>query len=123
MNNFDAMLSSLFTMERGSDIPECVYTPLEPIYVGTIKELAETYREKPLFGGYQYTAYFSNGYGIDIVKHNGSYGHEYDEWEIAVMKDGKCYYKTPITDDVIGYLTSAEVMNYVMKVETLEPIY
>lgn len=121
MNSFDAILSSLFTMAIGSDVPDYEYTPLEPTYVATIKELAETYKERPFLGGFQYTAYFENGYGIDIVKHNGSYGREDDLWEIAVIKDGKCCYDTPITDDVIGHLTSAEVMNYVMKVEALDP--
>ena len=119
MYDFDVMLNSLFTMSRGSNIPERDYTPLESSNINAIKILAKTYQEKSLHGGLQYTAYFENGYGIDIVKHNGSYGHENDQWEIAVMKDGRCCYDTPITDDVIGYLTSAEVMNYVMEVEAL----
>lgn len=120
-NDFDIMYKSLLTMLERSDIPERYYTPLEPSNINAIKILAKTYKERSLHGGLQYTAYFENGYGIDIVKHNGSYGHEDDQWEIAVMKDGECYYGTPITDDVIGYLTSAEVMNYVMKVEALDP--
>ena len=99
--------------------PDYDYTPLEPYYVDTIKALATSYKENSHYGGLQYLAYFNNGYGISIVKHNGSYGREDDLWEIAVMKDGELCYDTPIANDVVGWLTSAEVMNYIMKVEAL----
>ena len=66
-------------------------------------------------------------FGISIVKHDGSYGREQNRWEIAVLKRGKendvkkydlCY-DTPITDDVDGWLTGPEVMEYARKIKDL----
>ena len=70
-------------------------------------------------GGYVYKANFDNGYGISIVKHSGSYGHEDDQWEIAVLKDNKLCYDTPITSDVIGWLTDKEVADYAKQISEL----
>jgi len=95
------------------------YTPLESVFTETLKALSDKYEEKNILDGYQYLVSFDNGYGISIVKHEGSYGHKDDLWEIAVLKDGKLCYDTPVADDVVGWLSSAEVMNYVMKVEIL----
>lgn len=120
MNDFFDMMSSFSKMMNPTETPDYNYTPLEDRYVEQLKTMAETFKQKSLFGGLQYTAYFKNGYGIDIVKHNGSYGREDDQWEIAVMKDGDCCYTTPITDDVIGWLTSEEVMHYAMRVKMLK---
>lgn len=120
MYNFFEMMDSFKRMGENNERPDYLYTPLEEKYVEQLKKMAETFKQKSLFGGLQYTAYFKNGYGIDIVKHNGSYGREDDKWEIAVMKDGDCCYTTPITDDVIGWLTSEEVMHYAMRVKMLK---
>lgn len=120
MNEFFDMLSSFSRMMDPTEIPDYNYTPLEDTYIEQLKAMAETFEWNSLFAGYQYTAYFENGYGIDIVKHNGSYGREDDMWKIAVMKDGECCYDTPITDDVIGWLTSEEVMHYATRVKMLK---
>lgn len=95
------------------------YTPLESVFTQTLKALSAKYEEKDIWDGYQYLVSFDNGYGISIVKHEFSYGHEDDKWEIAVLKDGKLCYDTPVANDVVGWLSSAEVVNYVMKVEIL----
>lgn len=120
MNDFFDMMSSFSRMMNPIETPDHIYTPLEDKYVEQLKTIAETFEQRSLFGGFQYTAYFKNGYGIDIVKHNGSYGREKDMWEIAVMKDGECNYDTLITDDVIGWLTSEEVMHYAMRIKMLK---
>ncbi|GAI77634.1 unnamed protein product, partial [marine sediment metagenome] len=54
----------------------------------------------------------------------GSYGVNEDLWELAVLKgnekDGwSLTYDTPITDDVIGYLSENEVGNYLERIEYL----
>jgi len=41
-------------------------------------------------------------------------------FEVAVLdKDGELCYDTPITDDVIGYLTFQEVADTLKKIESL----
>jgi len=123
MNDFSDMFDSMRKMcGDNSDIPEYNYTPLDPDCVAAIKAVSTNYEEGKRFGGFYYRADFSNGYGISIVKHNGSYGHENDQWEIAVMKDGECCYTTPITDDVIGWLSEDMVMMYVMSIRTLSKV-
>lgn len=57
--------------------------------------------------------YFKNGYGASVVKGLCTFGAEQGLWELAVVKCSKegwliCY-DTPITDDVIGYLTEEAV--------------
>jgi hypothetical protein len=120
MNGFFDMMDSLGKMMNPTETPEHNYTPLEDAYVEQLKAMAVNFEQRSLLGGLQYTAYFKNGYGIDIVKHNASYGRENDLWEIAVMKDGRCNYDTVITDDVIGWLTSEEVMHYATRVKMLK---
>ena len=89
-----------------------MYTPLRAKYVKELEDMSVDFDcQVPSWSeGYMYRAAFANGYGISIVKHDGSYGHGCNEWEIAVLKRGKkddvkeydlCY-DTPISDDVIG---------------------
>jgi hypothetical protein len=55
---------------------------------------------------------FDNGYGASVIRNNFSYGGSEGLWELAVLdftKDGAITYETPITDDVIGYLTDEDV--------------
>lgn len=77
--------------------------------------------EESLYGGPHKVYKFPNNYGASVVKHNYSYGGERGLWEIAVVYfvDGDEWdidYSTPITSDVLGYLTDEEVC------ETLEQI-
>ena len=64
---------------------------------------------------------FENNYGASVIKHYGSYGYEDDLFEIAVIKfDNPLYnftlcYDTPISNDVIGYLTNENVLKYLKK--------
>ena len=88
----------------------------------------------PTGTGVQCLKFFPNGYGASIVRFYipisspfgkaGSYGVNEDLWELAVLKgnekDGwSLTYDTPITDDVIGYLSENEVGNYLERIEYL----
>lgn len=120
MNDLFAMLNSLNSMLDPSEMPRNNYTPLEKDKIDTIMSIAKNFEKGNRLGGLYYYAEFENGYGIDIIKHNGSYGGDEDLFEIAVMKDGDVCYDTSITDDVVGWLTSEEVMSYVFKVKELK---
>ena len=79
------------------------------------------------FGGVHYVFRFKNDYGASVIKHNGSYGHKNDLWELAVIKfdeggdnnDWDLNYDTPITDDVIGSLTDEEVRDLLKQIMEL----
>ena len=61
---------------------------------------------------------FPNGYGASIVCHDNSYGGPYNGrnnlYELAVLKGDKIDDTTPITDDVLGWL-SIEKLNEVLE--------
>ena len=74
--------------------------------------------------GIQAIVRFENSYGVSVVKHEHSYGGKNGLYELAVIKYdesgnwGICY-DTPLTDDVLGYLSEAEVTSYLMQIEQL----
>lgn len=75
---------------------------------------------------YSHKFRFKNNYGASVVKHYGSYGFEDDLFELAVLyfedeKDeiGRLTYNTPITNDVIGYLTNDEVLQLLEEIKSL----
>lgn len=52
---------------------------------------------------------FDNGYGASVITGGIAYCNDEQPYELAVLKDYELCYDTPITDDVIGYLTNDEV--------------
>ena len=62
---------------------------------------------------------FKNGYEASVVKSEHSYGGRDGLYELAIFKDGEICYDTPITDDVIGYLTMQEVTDTFIKIQEL----
>lgn len=66
---------------------------------------------------------FANGYGASIIRGFGAYGTELavlrftgpgkTEWEIT--------YDTPITDDVIGWLSAEECREILVRIAELPP--
>lgn len=48
-----------------------------------------------------------------------AYCNEWQPYELAVLEYGELCYSTPITDDVIGYLTSDEVYDLLDRIEQL----
>ena len=59
---------------------------------------------------------FSTGHGLEVsvVRGSTTYGGSQGLFELAMLEDGRCCYTTPITSDVLGYLSEDEVL------ETLE---
>jgi hypothetical protein len=74
--------------------------------------------------GIQYLAFYPNGYGASIVQHKYSYGNDQGLWEVAVIKgteeDWNICYDTPITSDVLGYLSEADVEDVLLQIEALK---
>lgn len=62
---------------------------------------------------------FDNGYGANVVRNSLSYGNKFGQYELAVLKNDKICYDTPITDNVIGFLSMAEVEEYLEKIAAL----
>jgi len=69
--------------------------------------------------GIQARINFDNGYGASVIRSPYSYGGNQDLYELAVIKDNAIRYDTPITDDVIGYLTEDEVTKYLGQIQNL----
>ena len=67
--------------------------------------------------------FFSNGYGVSIVRHPGSYGFLEGLYELAVLKgtedNWELCYDTPVTSDVLGHLSEQDVEDNVFKVQSL----
>lgn len=69
------------------------------------------------------TVHFENGYGASIVQGRWSYGGPEGLFEIGVLDDkGQLTYATPITDDVIGYLTTEGVEEVLQQISELPKI-
>ncbi|MDP9651918.1 hypothetical protein [Paraburkholderia caledonica] len=82
------------------------------------------FKERDLNGGTQKLYRFDNGFGASVVQHSFSYGSEYGQWELAVIKfeddDWHLTYDTEVTDDVIGRLDWPEVESYLDQIEALQ---
>lgn len=73
--------------------------------------------------GEQARVFFPNGYGASVIRGPMSYGGPDGLYELAVLRGDatRCdlTYKTPITDDVLGRLTPADVEDALAKIEAL----
>jgi len=67
----------------------------------------------------RYVFQFPNGYGASVIRSPYSYGGPDGLYELAVLKNGKINYKTPITDDVVGWLTPDEVTELLGQIQAL----
>ena len=71
-------------------------------------------------GGIQAYVRFRNGYGASIVQSQYSYGGSEGLYELAVFgQDGHITYDTPITDDVLGFLTEDRVTEILKEIKNL----
>jgi hypothetical protein len=79
------------------------------------------FQQHPAGMGEQCIVQFQNGYGASIVKGEHTYGGRDGLYEIAVFgKDGQISYSTPITDDVLGYLTEEDVEKTLTDIKNLD---
>ena len=80
-------------------------------------------------GGHQLVLRFPNNYGASVVPFRYSYGADEGLYELAVIvfradDDFVLTYGTPITNDVIGYLTArnvAGICNRIRKLDAAPP--
>ena len=71
--------------------------------------------------GKQCIVQFPNGYGASIVQGPHTYGGSNGLYELAIFgKDGELTYSTPITDDVLGYLTEEDVEKTLTDIKNLD---
>jgi hypothetical protein len=83
------------------------------------KEL--NFQVHPMGIGNQCIVQFPNGYGASIVKGEHTYGGKDGLYEIAIFgKDGEISYSTPITDDVLGYLSEEDVEKTLIDIKNLD---
>ncbi len=73
--------------------------------------------------GYHKIYNFPNGYGASVVSNAMSYGGKSGLFEIAVLdENGRITYDTPVTKDVLGYLTFADVAEILREIENLPEV-
>ena len=76
--------------------------------------------DAPFMVGKRSRMMFENGYGVSVVSHSYSYGGRDGLYEVAVLdSDDNLTYDTPVTNDVIGYLTEEEVSDVMKQVQDL----
>lgn len=71
---------------------------------------------------YHHTISFGNGYSASITSTEFSYGGNEGLFEIAVLRGGIIVYNTPVTNDVLGYLSFSEVAKALEEIENLPPV-
>ena len=92
--------------------------PVNNINPTTFQELK--FQDHTLVGRKQCIVQFPNGYGASIVQGEHTYGGKDGLYELAVFgEDGHITYDTPITDDVLGYLTEQDVEDTLNKIKDL----
>ena len=93
--------------------------PTNNFDVTTFQEL--NFQEHPMGIGKQCIVQFSNGYGASIVQGEHTYGGKDGLYELAVFgKNGEITYDTPITNDVLGYLSEQEVEKTLSDIKNLD---
>ena len=87
----------------------------------TFKDLEfEQINDAPFMVGKKARMYFDNGFGVSVVSHSYSYGGRKGLYEVAVLdSDDNLTYDTPVTNDVMGYLTEEDVSNVMKQVQEL----
>lgn len=70
--------------------------------------------ERDCLDGKQWLFRYPNGYGASVVRHRYSYGGTVGFFELAVIRWEKdtfdLVYSTPITKDVLGWQTGADIL-------------
>ena len=85
--------------------------------------------DRPLNDGHQVLLQFGNGYGASIVRGPYTYGGPAGLYELGVVAfegetdEWHLTYKTPLTDDVLGYLTEDDVVRTLTDIHNLPPAH
>jgi len=79
------------------------------------------FQTHPIGHGIQAVAQFDNGYGVSVVRFKWSYGYEEGLFELAVLKGNSLCYDTPVTNNVLGYLTLEDVTEQMAAIQALPP--
>ena len=81
------------------------------------------FKEHPkgaVYGGIISRIIFDNGYGATVVQGPHPYGGADGLYELAVVgKNDEISYDTPVTGDVEGYLSEAQVTDLLIKIQQL----
>lgn len=72
-------------------------------------------------GGVAARITFPNGYTASVVRGTMTYGGSQGLYELAVLHDEKIVYDTPVTSDVLGYLTEGDVTERLNEISLLPP--
>lgn len=62
---------------------------------------------------------FPTGYGVSVAQGPHTQGGPAGYYELAVLRDGRPVYDTPIADRLVGWLDWRQVQAYVARVEAL----
>lgn len=62
---------------------------------------------------------FPNGYTVSVVRGDSTYGGREGRYELAVLHGGDIVYDTPVTNDVLGWLTEGDVTEQMNEVAAL----
>ena len=93
--------------------------PVNNVNPTTFQELK--FQDHTLVGRKQCIVQFPNGYGASIVQGEHTYGGKDGLYELAVFgKDGNISYDTPITNDVLGYLSEEDVEKILSDIKNLD---
>lgn len=70
--------------------------------------------------------FFPNGFGVSVIRGSMTHGGKDGKYELAILtgspEDYELCYDTPITSDVLGYLTPDDVTSYMVKVQSLSTL-
>jgi hypothetical protein len=78
------------------------------------------FKDLPDYRGIQCRIQFENGFGASVIRHEHTYGGKDGLYELAVLDaEGEITYDTPVTDDVVGYLTEEGVTNILAEIQLL----
>lgn len=78
------------------------------------------FRSRP-GGGTAARLTFPNGYGVSVVSGPATYGGREGLYELAVLHEGRIVYDTPVTNDVLGWLSEGDVTERLNEVARLPP--
>jgi len=114
--NLDEQLTSF----SGLTLADPVATDIKPLAVE-----AQPWKSNALgVGNSQHIYRFPNAYGASVVNGPHTYGGPEGLWELAVLRfDGDASsltYDTPITSDVIGWLTPDDVAALLLRIAALD---